>query len=95
MRRALYVLARSEVFETGVALLLLAHAVVLATEHYQQPRLFADVGYMVNVAVLSALLVELLARLVGVGPRHFVRSGWNLLAALVVLLSLLGTPRIH
>jgi voltage-gated sodium channel len=79
-------LARARWFDRVIFGVILANAVVLGAETYEDvERRHGDALNLLNDVFLGVFVVELAIRLIGAGsPRRFVRSGWNVFDFLVV-----------
>ena len=85
----LYRLVSSVGFNFFIFLLIIANTMTLALYRYDQSEKRELVLSWCNEFFTWAFTAELVFKLIGLGPRHYVRDGWNKFDAAVVTISLI------
>jgi hypothetical protein len=94
IRKFCFWLCDSQKFEWAIALVIVVNCIFLAVEPSIPPSTFKDVLQYVDIAFVCIYTVELAVNVISFGLTQtkdaYLRSGWNILDAGVILLSLLG-----
>lgn len=83
------ILVESSGVKIFVVLLILLNSIVLATEHYEQPDWLADTQKWANVAFTILFALEMVFNLIGLGLVEYVKDGFNVFDAVIVVVSVI------
>lgn len=87
----LYAVVSHPSFTVLIMTAILANTAVLALDHYPMPaKMDADLE-IVNFGLSCVFLVEMIAKLIGLGLRQYARDRFNLFDAFIVTMSVLET----
>eukprot|EP00163_Fabomonas_tropica_P014779 TRINITY_DN2686_c0_g2_i1.p1 TRINITY_DN2686_c0_g2~~TRINITY_DN2686_c0_g2_i1.p1 ORF type:complete len:1526 (-),score=377.56 TRINITY_DN2686_c0_g2_i1:447-4610(-) len=64
------------------------NTLLLALEHHEMPKGLADFLYIANIILTVIFILELLIKVVGLGPREYVRDRFNIFDAIIVAISI-------
>lgn len=87
----LYKLVSHPIFTVLIMLVILANTAVLSLDHYPMPAQMDSDLEIVNFALSCVFLIEMVAKLIGLGLRQYARDKFNLFDAFVVTMSVLET----
>jgi len=87
-RRAVHDLVRDDLFTGSITLLILINTAVLAADRYPIDASEADSLEIVNFVCTILFAMEMVLKLVGLGPAEYVRDGFNVFDALIVVMSM-------
>eukprot|EP00755_Sulcionema_specki_P015559 Sspe_Gene.59734::Locus_32834_Transcript_1_1_Confidence_1.000_Length_6014::g.59734::m.59734/K04851/CACNA1D; voltage-dependent calcium channel L type alpha-1D len=77
-------------FEFCVNLAVLANVLVLACEHYQEPKWWATTGEIINHIFVALFTIEAGLKILAYTPRGYWLSSWNRFDSCIVVISLVG-----
>eukprot|EP01062_Namystynia_karyoxenos_P009751 TRINITY_DN13451_c0_g1_i2.p1 TRINITY_DN13451_c0_g1~~TRINITY_DN13451_c0_g1_i2.p1 ORF type:complete len:3365 (+),score=976.18 TRINITY_DN13451_c0_g1_i2:103-10197(+) len=78
---------QSEAFELVISALLVLNSVVMATQHYQQPRTLTVVLEWANFAFVLLFIMEAVLKLCAYGLKQYFADSWNRFDCAVTLIS--------
>jgi len=87
-RLGFFMLVSHPYFHLTIMLLILLNTVVLAVDHYPMDENLARDLEVVNFSLTLAFAVEMILKLVGLGPWLYAQDAFNLFDAVIVLASL-------
>lgn len=61
---------------------------MLATEHYEQPEWLSDIQFYANIVFTILFAIEMILNIIGLGIVEYVKDGFNLFDAVIVLVSI-------
>jgi hypothetical protein len=76
-------------FERVMAVIIVANAVFLSLDHYQADESLLHVVYIAQLVFAIVYTVELLLKVIAMGPRQYLSKPWNAFDVVVVTLSLI------
>lgn len=87
-RLCCFMLVSHPFFHLGIMLLILLNTVVLAIDHYPMDQGLARQLEIVNFALTLSFAVEMVLKLIGLGPWLYAQDAFNLFDAVIVVASL-------
>ena len=78
-------------FQTASSLVILLNMVMMASEHHGQSHTMEVFIQYTNLAFTVVYVLEEIAKVVGLGPKHYWQSFWNRTELMITLLSVAGT----
>ncbi len=86
-RRSVHDLVRDDLFTGSITVLILINTFVLAADRYPIKSSEADSLEIVNFICTLLFAAEMILKLIGLGPAEYVRDGFNIFDALIVIMS--------
>ncbi|RMX46589.1 hypothetical protein pdam_00019719 [Pocillopora damicornis] len=79
------------IVEVTIMGFILANTVVLAVDHHQIDSQFKKVLDVLNLMFTTIFTVEMILKLVALGPLYYIQGKWNIFDGIIVIISLVDT----
>jgi hypothetical protein len=90
LRRTCLFLVTSNAWEQTSNICIISNVLVMCCEFQGQPIIFGDIMEVVNMGFLIFFTIEMILKLIGMGPGRYWKDAWNKFDAIVVSSSWLG-----
>ena len=88
IRRFFRGIIESKWFNPLFVVLILVNTLVLAMEYDGMPKTYGDTLATINLVLTIAFIVEMVFKVLGLGPRKYVQDSFNIFDAVVVIMSI-------
>ncbi|XP_040894614.1 voltage-dependent T-type calcium channel subunit alpha-1H-like [Toxotes jaculatrix] len=88
IRKSIHALCTSTFLDLFMTVIIVMSVLVMACEHYNQPRYVEELMDYSWYVLIAILIIEVLLKFVAFGVLRFIKNSWNLLDLAVVLVSI-------
>jgi voltage-dependent calcium channel T type alpha-1I len=76
-------------FNQAIMILILANTAVMAVDRYDISEQESQILYYINLALTIVFVIEIILKVFGLGPKEYLRDGFNIFDSLVIVIGLL------
>lgn len=76
-------------FSILIVVLILANTFIMALDHYGISENYSKGLYITNMILTICFVIEMVLKIIGMGIKDYIRDGFNLFDAIVIIVGLL------